>query len=279
MANSTLRIGVVAPSCRIEPELAERLIQLAQSLYPGRVAIRIHPQCFLSKGHFAGADDERARAFLEFANDETLDVIWFARGGYGAMRTARLALPHLAAPAGQKTYVGYSDAGALLGALYAKHVGRLLWGPMPADLDRRQGDSAVRRVLSFLVANDRSGLEPHVNDQNLTAAFNMTILGSLIGTDFEPDLKGHVLMLEEVSEQIYRVDRAMLHLSSLPSIRRVAGIRLGRVSAVPENDPPFDEDEEMIVRRWSRVAGIEYLGRADIGHDAGNKIVPFGRLT
>jgi muramoyltetrapeptide carboxypeptidase len=59
-------------------------------------------------------------------------------------------------------------------------------------------------------------------------------------------------------------------------LRGIAGLRLGRLSAVPENDRPFGTEPEAIARDWCERAGIPYLGRADIGHDAGNKIVPFG---
>ncbi len=83
-------------------------------------------------------------------------------------------------------------------------------------------------------------------------------------------------MLEEIAEYMYRVDRFLFHITSNPGIRQVAGLRLGRVSGVPENDPDFGFDEEIITRYWCEQAGIRYLGRADIGHDAANKVVPFG---
>jgi muramoyltetrapeptide carboxypeptidase len=69
----------------------------------------------------------------------------------------------------------------------------------------------------------------------------------------------------------------MFHLTSNPGIRRVAGIRLGRCSNIPPNDPAFGQSEEEVVKHWCAVSGIPYLGRADIGHDIDNKIVPFGR--
>ena len=56
----------------------------------------------------------------------------------------------------------------------------------------------------------------------------------------------------------------------------IAGLRLGRLGDVPENDVPFGHDEEAIAQHWCARAGIPYLGRADIGHDVDNKIVPFG---
>jgi muramoyltetrapeptide carboxypeptidase len=111
-----------------------------------------------------------------------------------------------------------------------------------------------------------------------TAAFNITVLQSILGTSLEPDLSGHVLMLEDVGEYLYRIDRALFSITSSANVRSVKGIKLGRVSDVPENDKPFGATEEEIMRYWCAKAGIAYLGRADIGHDVENKVVPFGTL-
>jgi muramoyltetrapeptide carboxypeptidase len=120
-------------------------------------------------------------------------------------------------------------------------------------------------------------LEPAVRRSNKTAAFNMTILSHLLGTPLQPDLDGHVLMLEEVSEAMYRIDRSLFHITGNPGIRRVTGIMLGRCSDITPNDPDFGMNEEEVARHWCRQSGIPWLGRADIGHDVGNKVVPFGR--
>ena len=81
--HKSCRIGVVAPASRMSPEVAERVPTLARSLYPDRTPeIVFHPQCFASHGHFAGDDETRAQAFLDIANDESYDAVWFARGGY-----------------------------------------------------------------------------------------------------------------------------------------------------------------------------------------------------
>jgi muramoyltetrapeptide carboxypeptidase len=272
-----MRIAIVAPGSRLDPTIPDRILPLAAALYPGRaIALRFHPQCFRSAGHFAGTDEERAAAFLEVANDPAIDAVWFARGGYGAGRVALLALDRLTETAARKTYLGYSDSGMLLAALYARGFADVAHGPMPADLNREGGEAAIRRALSYLVDRSPAALEPSVSPSAPAAAFNITILSHLIGTPFEPDLTGHVLMLEEVSEHMYRIDRALLHIASSGLIRRIAGIRLGRCSAIPANDPDFGQTEEQIARHWCEVARIPYLGRADIGHDAANKVVPFG---
>ena len=81
---------------------------------------------------------------------------------------------------------------------------------------------------------------------------------------------------EEVSEALYRIDRMMFHLPGQASLRGIAGFRLGRVSDITPNEPEFGLTPEEIVRYWCLRSGIPYLGAADIGHDAANKIVPFG---
>jgi muramoyltetrapeptide carboxypeptidase len=84
-------------------------------------------------------------------------------------------------------------------------------------------------------------------------------------------------MLEEVCEYHYAVDRLFFHVTA--HLGGVAGIRLGRVSEVPENDRPFGAGPEEIARYWCDKHAVPFLGTADIGHDIDNKIVPFGVET
>ena len=270
-----MRIAIVAPSCRIPEATAARVAALAAAHHPD-VELVFHPQCFLSDGHFAGPDAARATAFIECANDPAVDALWFARGGYGSNRALAAMLPALGAAARAKTYLGYSDAGFLLGALYAAGIGTVAHGPMPGDIARTGGEVAVLRALAWLTSRDAGALEPSLADGRPAAAFNLTILSHLLGTPWAPDLAGHVLMIEDVGEYMYRIDRALFHVTSDAGITRIAGLRLGRFSDIPANDPDFVRDEESVARDWCERAGIAWLGRADIGHDIANKVVPFG---
>ena len=269
-----MRIGVVAPSTRISPELAGRVTELARAEVPNAELV-FHPQCFLSHNHFAGDDAARAAAFVEIANDPAFDALWFARGGYGSCRIAEEVLGRLEARARDKIYLGYSDAGYVLAGLYKAGFGKITHGPMPGDIVRDGGEAAVTRTLAWLVSGAEDSLEPSLG-AGKSVAFNITVFSQLLGTVLQPDLKGHVLMLEDVSEHLYRTDRSMFHITSNPGVRQAAGIRLGRCTEVPDNDPAFGETEEEIVRHWCERSQIPYLGRADIGHDADNKVVPFG---
>jgi muramoyltetrapeptide carboxypeptidase len=277
MGNKTCRIAVVAPASRISPDVADKVREVVGSLYPdGRAEIFFHPQCFLSQGHFAGDDETRAGAFVEVANDDGTDAVWFARGGYGSCRMVEAAMRALKAPARRKTYLGYSDCGTLLATLYRAEFEAVAHGPVAQDILRNGGEAAIKRALAWMVDRAPKALEPTVGGSNKTAAFNITVLSQLLGTPLQPDLDGHVLMLEDVSEAMYRIDRSLFHITSNPGIRRVAGIKLGRCSDIPANQPDFGMNEEEVARYWCDKSGIPWLGRADIGHDADNKIVPFG---
>src|SRR6185369_17393419 len=106
-----MRIAVVAPSCSLKRDAAERV----EAVVAGRgdCELAIHPQCFLSAGHFAGPDAARLAALREVMADPSFDAVWYARGGYGSNRIALAALEDLPAAARTKIYLGYSDAGFL----------------------------------------------------------------------------------------------------------------------------------------------------------------------
>lgn len=242
----------------------------------GDCEIAIHPQCFLSDGHFAGSDAQRLTALREVMADSAVDAIWFARGGYGSNRIAEAALGDLPSEARNKLYLGYSDAGFLHAGLARLGFGAV-WGPMPQDLVRPGGESAVNRALSWLVRRDPDALEPGLDGPAM--AFNLTVLSSLLGTPLEPDLAGVDLLIEDVGEHHYRLDRTMFHLTSSANVRSVRKLRLGRVSDIPSNHPEFGAEDEEIVREWCDRSGIAFSGRADIGHDVDNKVVPFRSAT
>ena len=273
-----MKIGICAPSTPFTREDATRVTALAAISHP-TAELAFHDQCFAESGHFAGPDAERLEAFVEMANDPAFDAIWFVRGGYGACRIAEDAIGRLKGAAKSKLYMGYSDAGNLLGCLYRNNIGRVVHGPMPADIRRDGGDGAVKRALDWIVHANPAALDPNIQAGERYAAFNLITLAMMAGTPLMPDLKDHIVMVEEVAEYLYGFDRAFFHVTSHLKDAGLAGLRLGRVSDVPDNDRPFGEGAEEIAKRWCRKSGIPYLGRADIGHDAGNKVVPFGLAT
>ena len=267
-----MKIAVVAPSCTLRPEAAEAVAAIAAAR--GDAELHFHPQCFLSDGHFAGPDEVRLQALRQVMADVSFDAVWFARGGYGSNRIAEAAVQDMPTAARAKTYMGYSDAGFLLAAFHRSGL-NVAHGPMVQDVARQGGEAAIHRALDWLVRREPAALEPGLVPGRRAMAFNLTVLSHLIGTAIEPDFAGVELLIEDVAEHEYRIDRAMFHVTGSPAVRRVTCIRMGRMSEIPENDPIFGSDSESIIQDWCKRSGIPFAGHAEIGHDAANCVVPF----
>jgi len=265
------RIAICAPATPITRDHARALESLVAAEFPEH-SVHFHEQCFATLGHFAGSDVNRLSALLDCANDPSFDAVWFAKGGYGSNRIAADAVRGMSGAARDKPFIGFSDCGYLLGALYRAGVGIPVHGSMPVSARSEGGREALRRVLRWL-SGDLSGLEPGLDDRPV-AAFNLITLAMTLGTDLAPDLAGHVVIVEEVAEHLYAIDRLFFHL--VHNLPQVAGLRLGYLSDIPENHVPFGQEPEDIARFWCARRGIEYLGRAEVGHTAGNHVVPFG---
>lgn len=265
-----MRIAVVAPSCTLSAAAAQGVEAIVRER--GDAELVIHRQCFQQNGHFAGSDAERLAALREVMAEPQVDAVWFARGGYGSNRIAEAATVDLPAAARAKTYLGYSDAGFLLAGFHRAGL-CVAHGPMVQDVLRQGGEAAVGRALDWLVGRDAASLEPALASPAM--AFNLTVLSSLLGTALEPDLGAVELLIEDVAEHLYRIDRTMFHLVGSAAVRRVRAIRVGRFSDIPANDPVWNGDAEGIIRDWCARAGIPCNGSADIGHDAANRVVPF----
>lgn len=265
-------IAICAPATPITRDHAAALEGLVAAEFPAH-RVTFHEQCFARAGHFAGDDLTRLTGLLDCANDPAFDAVWFAKGGYGSNRIAEAAIARMNSAARAKTYVGFSDCGYLLAALYRHGIGQSVHGSMPVSAMSETGREAVRRVLNWF-QGDTSGLEPNLDGATPAAAFNLITLAMLSGTPLMPDLSGHVVMVEEVSEHLYAVDRLFFHLASvLPGAK---GLRLGTVTDIPENYVEFGQSEEDIAQFWCARAGVPYLGRAMIGHTSANRVVPFG---
>jgi muramoyltetrapeptide carboxypeptidase len=204
--------------------------------------------------------------------DPSVDAVWFARGGYGSNRIAEASLVDLPEAARSKLYMGFSDAGFLLAGFHKAGLD-VAWGPMPQDVLRSGGEAAIHRALDWIVRRDPAALEPALDGPAM--AFNLTVLSNLLGTSLEPDFSGVDLLIEDVGEHLYRIDRSMFHVTASPALQKIRRLRLGRISDILPNDPDFASDELTVVEDWCTRSGILFAGRADIGHDAQNRVVPF----
>ena len=260
-------VAVVAPSCPVDRDLAARVDALAGD----RLRLRWAEQCFADGGHYAGSDGAREEALVAAWNDSQVAAVWCARGGAGAQRIAAAAVARFDRSVA-KPLLGYSDAGFLHAAMQVAGIGGAVWGPMPGDLRRDGGEAAVARALRVLAGEPRA--EDCATPESEAVAYNLTVLCATLGTALQPPLTGRVLMLEDVGEPLYRIDRMLGQLTGQPWFGSLAGVRLGRFTGW-ENDREFGASLEEIARDWLARAGVPLLGAAGIGHDGENGVVGF----
>jgi muramoyltetrapeptide carboxypeptidase len=264
---STLCIGVVAPCSPVgQVELGFGVEFLQESAFH----VKVHPQC--AQQHFvsAGTDDQRAQALLDYAADPSIDVIWAARGGYGAGRL----LPRLLEVTRQlgkpppKLLVGYSDV-TMLHQFVRKHWGwATLHAPMPAAnlralkpdhwhatvelVNRRQPPIAWEQTrLTWLTDPPAALIRAELIGGNLS------LWASLAGTRFQPRCRGRIVFLEDLAEKPYRIDRMFSQVVQAGMMDGVRALVLGDFTDCADEQvtalqPPADPASRLRLRGdWS----------------------------
>lgn len=242
-------VGIIAPSAPV-PEI--ELMMGATRLAREGFEIALHPQVKNRYTFYAGTDLERALAFLDYAFDPDIEILWAGRGGYGAIRILPI-LDEIIAKVGvpePKTFIGFSDQTILLEYVRKKWGWRAIHGPMPgtSHLDHVKGKDFKRLVeLARGIENPVSWkLKPvHVpasfqSVQNELAGGNLTMIQSVFGTPYALDAKGKILFLEEITEAPYRMDRTLQQLNLAGFFENVRAIVLGTFTGC--------EDSSMQVR-------------------------------
>jgi muramoyltetrapeptide carboxypeptidase len=274
------RIAIVAPASRPEPPVIEAA---CERLTAEGFTVQVDPRCFLDAGWTAGDDEARLASLSEAMRNPGVDAILCARGGFGSPRIADSLPP----PSGPKVIIGYSDItcllarGRMLPGVLAVH------GPLASDIPNPQKAYGVERLLRLLKGEDLSAeLAAHLAGrlqvihpgplEGTLAGGNLTSVQLLAGTPLRSALSGQVLMLEEVGERMYEIDRALDHLRRAGIIRDCRGLLIGDMTPRAE-DAGFDQEtlREVIYRLCRREGRPAYAG-LPFGHGAENFPVVLG---
>ncbi|MEU7697826.1 LD-carboxypeptidase [Streptomyces sp. NPDC039028] len=251
----------------------------ARSLLEGwGLTVRSTPRLLADRfGYLAGSDEERLEELTEAWLDPEVRAVVCARGGYGTQRIAdRLDYRHLAA-AGPKFLVGSSDITCLHQA-WGDRLGLVtLHGPMPACRALHDDRETARHFHAALFGPPDDTLSlagpvlvPGRAKGPLTGG-NLTMLASSVGTSTAPDTEGRILLLEDVGEDPYRLDRALTQLRRAGALHRTAGVVLGDFSAC---GPP--EQVEHVLRDRLSDLGVPVAAGLAAGHGPRQLTVPLG---
>jgi muramoyltetrapeptide carboxypeptidase len=229
-------------------------------------------------GYLAGSDERRAREFMEFVRDPDVDAIVCARGGYGCHRIVERLDAKIVRDAA-KPLVGYSDITTLL-LWQRKQAGLLgIHGPMlekKEGLDGESGSALVRALQGTGPLPRYAGrtLIPGWAEGRLVGG-SLSVCVASLGTPWELDTRGAILMLEDVTELPYRVDRMLQQLRAAKKFEQVAGIALGAFTDCEDERYP----EWTVERLFSEVfgaLGVPVVMELPFGHGGANRPWPFG---
>jgi muramoyltetrapeptide carboxypeptidase len=304
-----MRIGIIAPSS-VVPQI--ELKEGVQKLELKGFQVELHPQCHMKHLFFSGTHTVRAKAIYDFAMREDLDVLWCARGGYGAAHLLPL-LEEYTRKNGkppQKMLVGYSDATALHEFVRTRWKWKTLHAPMPAVGEFLELKKEEFSVLEQLIRGEfpkgtpfwkkptlkvLAGKAPRELKGELIGG-NLSVWTSLLGTPYAPKrVNGKLLFLEEVTEPLYKIDRMLEQLRQAKALEGLSAIILGDFTNCEDKVPQVrvslsdSEKQRSLRKKMSKQEGLSQIfgelsertavpifEGAPVGHGPGRFPLPLG---
>jgi muramoyltetrapeptide carboxypeptidase len=277
-------VSLVSPSGPTRPERVARGVAMLEGW---GLRVSVAPHAYARAGYFAGADALRLADLNAALADPTVRGVICTRGGYGVQRLLD-DLDLAAVRADPKLVVGFSDITALQLALWRGARLPSVHGPGAAWLDERTGPEsadALRRALmttETIVVKARpdeetsevrvSGPGPATVTGPLLGG-NLCLLSASVGTPDLPDLTGAILLLEEVGEPPYKIDRMLTQLRRSGALRGLAGVAVGQFNDCADGWEVSVAD--VLAERLGSL-GVPVLGGLPIGHGKDQLAVPVG---
>ena len=285
-------IALVAPA---SPVKRERVEKATAALQERGYRVKTYGDLYRKYGYLAGHDATRAEELMAAFVDPEIAAIFPVRGGYGVMRMLD-QLDYGVIRQNPKIVAGFSDITALHMAL-DNNTGLVTFhSPHPADgLGAKKGFSELsartfwRAIEASAYDSDEGYPLPLTDDERVPIATmfpgkargrlvggNLALISALVGTPYQHDTAGAILLLEDVNEQPYRVDRMLSQMQLAGSLDNLAGVLLGQFTKC---DPAEDEESltlDEIFHGYFGKLGIPVLQNFPVGHTRDNATLPLG---
>jgi muramoyltetrapeptide carboxypeptidase len=270
------RIAVVAPAGIHDPERLERGFAIARSY---GAEIDAFPDLLRPFRYLASNDDQRASQLMQALSSPDHAAVWIARGGYGLTRILDRIDPAAVVP--DKVVIGFSDMTALFCLLHQHGVGRLIHGPVLHSLPITD-PGAIEHLFALLAGETVPPLEgePWILGaaEGQLVGGNLSLIAALCGTPWQLDARGKILVIEEVGEAPYRVDRLMQQLLSAGVLDDVAGVAFGDFTDCTPPEGAAWTLREVLLDHVGRLA-VPVAGNLPIGHGARNRAFQWGTVA
>lgn len=293
---SKSRVGIIAPASSISEEEFEGI---EKSLSEFDLVAIPSKNLFKKIGYLAGNDFDRVADLHEMFSREDIDGIMCARGGYGTPRILRL-IDYNLIRRNPKVLIGYSDITSLLIAIFNKTGLVTFHGPVGIstfnDFTKKYFYEILIKGTDYLefefqseessnTVTGNSSIEGILKinggrTEGILIGGNLSLITSIIGTEFDFDLNDKILFIEEVGEEPYRIDRMLTQLINSRKLERCKAIMLGKFSncEVRKENPGFKESfnlREVLIDRLSNL-GIPVIYGLPFGHIKDKYTLPIG---
>jgi len=270
------KIAIVASARKISmPEL-----QLAIDIFKSWGLVVVLSKNIFNQDHqFSGTDDERAADLQEALDDDSVKAIISARGGYGTMRIID-KLDFTKFRQNPKWVIGYSDITVLHSHIHNFGI-QTLHATMPINFSvNAEAVETMRKVLCGEKLNYE--IEKHALNRNGIAEAevvggNLSLLYALTGSSSSIHTKGKILFLEDLDEYLYHIDRMMVSLKRYGKLSELAGLIVGGMSDMKDNQIPFGKNAGEIIMDAVKEYSYPVCFNFPAGHIDRNLAIPLGR--
>ena len=270
------KVAIAAPARMVTPdEMAFGIQWLKEQGFVPVCDERLYNQHYI----FSGDDATRAAVFQEYLDNEEIDAIWLARGGYGGIRIIDM-LDFTRFMLHPKWIVGFSDSTILHGKLSRLGVPSL-HASMPYYFAKKTPEAKQSLYDALTGKSLHYELPSHPLNrmgemEGEIVGGNLSVLIGMMGSDTFPETDGKILFVEEVDEYIYHIDRMMHALKRAGKLEHLKGLIVGGLTQIHDNPNPFGMTAEEVIAE--AVAGYAYpvCFGFPAGHFDDNRAVVFG---
>jgi muramoyltetrapeptide carboxypeptidase len=276
------RLGIASPAYWLEPTRLDHAVGVLEG---AGFEVALGPACHLREGRFAGSPQDRANELMLMFEDQSIDAIVCARGGYGVNRVLPL-LDFARIARTPKIFVGYSDITGLLNSITTEAGFITFHGPMlttwgkvsnPYNLQQftrllsGEQDVEIKSANQCMARTLQTG-----NAHGKLLGGNLTLMCERLGTRHRVETRDAILLLEDIDEKLYAFDRMMRQLRDSGCLDHIRGLVVGELLEMSDTEIPFGMDTDEIIMDACRGLDIPVVSNFSCGHGETQATLPIG---
>jgi len=237
------------------------------------------------EGHFSGSDKERTEDLQEALNDQETKLIWALRGGYGTNHIVD-QLDFTLFKKYPKIIAGFSDITLLHNKI--QNLGFPSWHTfMPVNLSLPMDEEVIEQTGNAFFGDPFSYSFPvstynrNTKDEmaGIITGGNLSLLYSSLGTPWDINTKDKLLLIEDVGEHLYQIDRMIISMKKAGKFNQLKGLIVGQFTEIPENNPSFNKNYQNIILEHTKEFNFPVIFDFPVGHIQNNYPVIVGKNT